>query len=65
MSPESKKEVKKLVSVLATSMLVTGTRKEVFETTKATGASKNDEESKGGYPENRAWVLCIQYPITL
>ena len=66
MSSKSKKGVKKLVSVLATSTAVTKTREKTIETAKAvetTGAGKDDEKSKGEYPEDFARVLCIWYPI--
>ena len=49
MSPKSKKGVKKLVSVLATSTPMTETRKKAIETTKvveSTGAGKNGEKSE-------------------
>ena len=62
---ESKERVKKLVSVLATSTPVTGTREESVGTTKAVETAKvgNDsKESKGEYP-NLAQVPCICYPV--
>ena len=62
MSPE----VKKLVSVLATSTPVTGTRAETIETAEAIGTaevSEDGEESEGECP-NLARVPCIRYPIT-
>ena len=64
-------KVKKLVSVLATSLLVTGTRAETVEagetdkTLEAVGTAevgKDGDESKGECP-NLIRVLCIQYPI--
>ena len=66
-------EAKKLVSVLASSTLVTGTKKKTVETIKAiettkavetAGADKDDKKSKSKYPKNLVRVLCIQYPIT-
>ena len=54
MSPESEERVKKLVSILATFTLITGTREEPFKTVKATKAGKNSKESKGANPENLA-----------
>ena len=66
MSAEEETGVKKLVSVLATSTPVTGTRKEVVEAAESVGiirVGKDNKESKGEYP-NLAQVLCIQYPIT-
>ena len=51
--PESEKGVKKLVSVLAISTPVTGTRKKAVEIAKAiktAGASKNGTKSGGKYP---------------
>ena len=53
MSVESKKRVKKLVSVLATYTLVTATRKKVVEivetveTIKTTGFGKDGKDGKG------------------
>ena len=75
MSPESESEegVKKLVSVLATSTPVTGTREEAVEAAESFGTAeavetaevgKDGEESEGEYP-NLARVPCIRYPITL
>ena len=64
-SLESKKGVKKLVSVSATSTPMTKTRKEAVETAKAvdtTKIGKNSEESKGEYP-NLAQIPYIWYPI--
>ena len=49
------------MSVLATTMLMTQTRKKVVKTAKAVG--KDSEESKGEYLENFAQVLYIRYPI--
>ena len=62
MSPEGKK----LVSVLATSTPVTGTRAETIETAEAVGTAEvgeNGDESEGECP-NLARVPCIRYPIT-
>ena len=59
-------EAKKLVSILATSKLVTETRKKIVETievVESARASKDREESKGKYLENLARVPCIRYPI--
>ena len=65
-------EAKKLVSVLATFMLVTGTRKEMVETAEAlktskavetVGIGKDGGKSEGEYLQNLAQVLCIRYPI--
>ena len=65
-------KAKKLVSVLATSTLVTGIRKETVETAEAVettkaietaGISKDSGESKGEYLENFVQVSCIRYPI--
>ena len=68
MSTEKKETgVKNLVSVLATSTPVTGTREEVVEAAKSIGTvetvetaeiGKDDKESKGEYP-NLAQVPCI------
>ena len=61
-----RKGVKKLVSVLATFTLVTGTREKAFETTKvveSTGVNKDGEESKGKDPENFAQVPCDYFCI--
>ena len=66
MSAEEETGVKKLVSVLATSTPVTGTREEAIEVAKSIEAAeigKDDEESKSEYP-NFARVPCIRYPIT-
>ena len=66
MSVEEEIEVKKLVSVLATSTPVTGTREEAVEAAEFVETiriGKDDEESKGEYP-NLARVPCIRYPIT-
>ena len=66
MSLESNGEVKKLVSVSATSTPVTGTRKKVVEATKIVesgGAGKDSEKSKSKYPENFAQVSYIRYFI--
>ena len=63
---ESKERVKKLVSVSAISMPVTGTREEAVETVEAVETakiSKDGEKSEGEYP-NLAQVPCIRYPIT-
>ena len=54
---------KKLVSVLATSMPVTETRREAFETAETAREGKDGKESKGEYP-NLAQVPYIRYPIT-
>ena len=65
-------EVKKLVSVSATSMPVTETREETVETTKAIKTAKafgtakvgkDSDKSKSEYL-NLVQVPCIQYPIT-
>ena len=71
-------EIKKLVSVSATSTLVTKTREEAVETIKAIEAAeavktakaiepiefgKDGAESEGEYL-NLAQVPCIRYPIT-
>ena len=67
MSSEEEIEVKKLVSVSATSTPVTETRKEAVETAKAVKTaevSKDGKESKGEY-RNLAQVLCIWYPIII
>ena len=70
--PESKKGVKKLVSVSVTSTPLTGTREKAVETVKAIRTAevveiaevgKDGEESKGEYP-NLARVPCIRYLIT-
>lgn len=62
MISEPKKEVKKLILILVTSMPVTVTKKEAIETTKTVGT---DENSKGGkYLENFVQVLYIWYPTT-
>ena len=50
--PEFEKRAKKLVSVLATSKLAIGSRKNVVETADAAG--KNGKESEGKYPKNLA-----------
>ena len=66
MSKASK--VKKLVLVLVTFTLVTGTREKAVETAKvveSAGAGKDGEESEGKYSENFAQVLCLCYPINL
>ena len=72
MSAKEETGVKKLVSVLATSTPVTGTREEAveaaesIETVKAVETAKvgkDDEESKEEYP-NLIRVPCIRYPIT-
>ena len=52
------------MSVLATSLLVTGTREEAVEDVETAGVDKNSEKSKGKYPENLARVPCIRYLIT-
>ena len=62
MSPE----VKKLVSVSATSTPVSGIREEKVETTEAVETAKvgkDGNESESEYP-NLARVPCIRYPIT-
>ena len=69
MSLELKKEVKKLVFVAATSILVIVTRKEAFETFENTQTSKSTRAGKDGeggeYPRtNLVQVPCIRYPIT-
>ena len=59
-------EVKKLVSVSATSTPVTETREETTKTVEAietTEVGKDGKESKGEYP-NLARVPCIRYSIT-
>ena len=65
-------EVKKLVSISATSTLVTGSREETFETTKAIETAeavetaeidKDGDKNEGEYP-NLARVPCIRYLIT-
>ena len=53
-------EVKKLVSVSATSTPVTGTRERAVETVRV---DKNDKKSKSEYP-NLAQIPCIRYFIT-
>ena len=72
---ESKSGVKKLVSVLATSTPMTGTREEAVVVAKigkdgvesklveAAKIGKDGAESKGEYL-NLAQVSCIRYPIT-
>ena len=55
----SSKGYKKLVSVLATSTLVTGTRKEAVDIIGTAQASKDGKKSKSKYLENLAQVLCI------
>ena len=67
MSLEEETEVKKLVSVLATSTLMTRTREKVVETLKAVKnveIGQDGKESKSEYP-NLAQVLCIWYPIII
>ena len=70
---KSKERVKKLVSVLATSTPVTGTKEEAVETAESVETAKlvdtaevgkNGKESKGEYP-NLARVPWIRSPITL
>ena len=59
-------EVKKLVSVSASSTPVTGIREETVETAEAVETAedgKDGDESEGEYP-NLAQVLCIRYSIT-
>ena len=65
-------EAKKLVLVLASSTLVTGTREKTVETPKAVetaktvetvGTGKDGKKSEGEYLENLARVPCICYPI--
>ena len=59
-------EVKKLVSVAATSTPVTGTKAETVETAEAIGTTKvreDGDKSECEYP-NLARVPCIRYPIT-
>ena len=72
-SSKFEKEVKKLVSVLATFRLVTGTREKVVEiaeigktakAVKTARTGKDGEESKDKYLENLVRVPCIRYPIT-
>lgn len=63
------KKVKKLVSILAISTLVTITKKEAVEpanTVKiAEIAGTNKDSESGEYPETKfAWVSNIWYPIT-
>ena len=62
--PETRKS-KKLVSVLATSMLVTGTREKAVRTVKAVWIVEIDKDSKESKSEywNLAQVPCIWYPI--
>ena len=66
MSLKPKKRIKKLVSILATSMPVTVTREEIVKTTRVIGANRADEDNKGGeYLEtNLTQILCIWYSIT-
>ena len=59
-SLKSEGGVKKLVSVSATSIPVTGTREEAVE---AAEVGKDSEKSEGKYP-NLAQVPYIRYPIT-
>ena len=54
---------KKLVSVLATSTLMTETRGETVKTMETAREGKDGEESERKYP-NLVRVPCIQYPIT-
>ena len=63
-------KTKKLVSVSATSTLVTGTRKETVETVKAVemtkavdiaGTGKDSGKSEDEYQKNLARILCIRY----
>ena len=70
-SSKSEVGVKKLVSVLVTSIPVTGTREETVETAEAmktvkavetAGTGKDGGKSKCKYQENLSWVLCIRYP---
>ena len=66
MSSKSKRGVRKLVSVSATSMPVTANKKEAIETikvAKSAGASKDGKKSEGKWLENLARVLYIRYPI--
>ena len=53
------------MSVFATFMPVTGTKKEAIEAVKIAGANKDDKENKSEYLENLAQVPYIWYPITL
>ena len=48
------------MSILAISMPVNKTRKDVVETAKITRAGKDGEENKSNYLENLTRVLCIQ-----
>ena len=70
---ESEEGVKKLMSVLATSTLVTGIKEKAIETAKSVETveaietaevGKDSEESKDEY-SNLARVLCIRYSITI
>ena len=64
-SPELKKGVKKLVSVLATFIPVIGTKKKTVGTIEAVKTAKvreEDEQRQGEYP-NFARVPYIRYPI--
>lgn len=57
-----KEEVKKLVSVLATSTLMTRTREEAIEAieiAETVGVSKDGKENEDKYLENLVQVLCI------
>ena len=65
-------KAKKLVSVPATSIPVTGTREETVESLEAmktakavetAGIGKDGKKSKSKYPEDLARVPCIRYPI--
>ena len=72
-------ETKKLVLVLATSILITITKKKAVKTPKTTrtakiakiaeaietaGTNKDGKKSKGEYLKNFVQLPCIQYPIT-
>lgn len=52
------------MSISATSILVSITRKETVKTVETAGAGKNSKKSGGEYPEYFVKVLCIRYPIT-
>ena len=62
MSQKSEEGAKKLVSVSATSMSVTRTRKKAIEIARA--VSKDGEESEDEYLDNFAQVSCIRYFTT-
>ena len=56
-------EAKKLVSVSATSTLVTGIREEAVGADETARFGKDGKESKGEYLKNLAQVPYIRYPI--